>query len=96
MILKAGWENDNAFGLPNEGRSRWNYLTLATGLSLIFLVFITRQIYSKVARRPRPPKEACVMSEMTELIVLLMSPIVAFTSFLFVDELRRSRNSSAD
>jgi hypothetical protein len=55
-----------------------------------------RPACGKVARRPRPPKEACVMSEMTELIVLLMSPIVAFTSFLFVDELRRSRNSSAD
>jgi hypothetical protein len=36
------------------------------------------------------------MSEMTELIVLLMSPIVAFTSFLFVDDLRRSRDFGAD
>jgi hypothetical protein len=36
------------------------------------------------------------MSEMTELLVLLMSPIVAFTSFLFVDELRRGRDFRAD
>jgi len=36
------------------------------------------------------------MREMTELVVLLMSPIVAFTSFLFVDELRRSLDVGAD
>jgi hypothetical protein len=33
------------------------------------------------------------MSEMSELIVLLLSPIAAFAAMMFVDELRGARSS---
>ena len=34
----------------------------------------------------------CVMSEMSELIVILLSPITAFTAMMFVGELRGARS----